>query len=69
MVVGKYSSRVIEEMGRVPTWKIPYLTQKIGIWTHKILLRKERKGNKFVGRRGEVEGMGLVTIFEERESK
>jgi hypothetical protein len=50
MVVGKYSLRVNEEMGRVPIWKLPDLTHEIGIWTHEILLRKEIKGRKFVGR-------------------
>jgi hypothetical protein len=50
MVVGKSSSRFNEEMGRVPIWKIPDLTHKIGIWTHKIFSRKERKGRKIVGR-------------------
>jgi hypothetical protein len=55
-------------MGRVPIWKIPDLTHEIGIWTHKILLRKERKCRKFMGI-GEEDGggMGLVTISDEGE--
>jgi hypothetical protein len=36
MVVGKYSSRVNEEMGRVAVWELPDMT-------HEILLGKERK--------------------------
>jgi hypothetical protein len=31
------------------------------------LLRKERKGRKFMGRREDARGMGLVTISEEGE--
>jgi hypothetical protein len=48
-------------MGRVPIWKLPYLT-------HEILLRKARKGRKFMGK-GEEDGgrMGPVTISEEGE--
>jgi hypothetical protein len=48
-------------MGRVPIWKLPDLT-------HEILLRKARKGRKFMGK-GEEDGggMGLVTISEEGE--
>jgi hypothetical protein len=38
----------------------------MGIWTHEILRRKERKEKKICGQKGEVEGMGLVTISEER---
>jgi hypothetical protein len=55
-------------MGRVPIWKLPDLTHEIGIWTHEILLRKARKGRKFMGRGEEdARGMGLVTISEEGE--
>jgi len=67
LVVEKSSSRVNEEMGRVPIWKIPYLTHEIWIWTHEILLRKKRKGRKIVGRGKDGWGMGLVTISEEGE--
>jgi hypothetical protein len=31
----------------------------MGIWTHEILLRKERKERNFLGRRIEMEGMDL----------
>jgi hypothetical protein len=58
MVVGKSSSRVNEEMGRVPIWKLPDMT-------HKILLGKERKGRKFMGKGKKKRGctqMGLRTI-------
>jgi hypothetical protein len=34
-----------------PSGKIPDLTHEIGIWTHEILLRKERKDRKFMGRK------------------
>jgi hypothetical protein len=51
-------------MGRVSIWKLFDLTHEIWIWTHEILLRKERKCRKFMGI-GEEDGgeMGLVTIF------
>jgi hypothetical protein len=51
-----------------PSGKIPNLNHEIGNWTHKIVLRKERKGRKFLGRKGDARGMGLVTIYEEGES-
>jgi len=60
VVVGKSSSRVNEEMGRVPIWKLPDLN-------HIILPRKERKERKIVGRREEARRMGLVTTSEEGE--
>jgi hypothetical protein len=44
MVVGKYSSSINDEIGRVPIWKNNYYM------THKILLEKERKERKIVGR-------------------
>jgi hypothetical protein len=48
MVVGNSSSRVNEEMGIVPIWKLPDLT-------HEILLWKERKEKKNRGQRVEEE--------------
>jgi hypothetical protein len=35
----------------------------MGIWTHKIFLRKEIKEGKFMGREEDARGMGLVTIL------
>jgi hypothetical protein len=48
MVVGKSSSRVNEEMGRVPILMTSWPDHELGIQTHAILLRKERKeGNSW----------------------
>jgi hypothetical protein len=47
MVVGNSSSRFNEEMGRVPIWKLPDMTNEI-------FLGKEIKGRKIMGRGGGV---------------
>jgi len=67
MVVGKSSSRVNEDMGRVPIWKLPDLAHEIGNWTHTIWVRKERKGRKIMGREEDARRMVLVTISKEGE--
>jgi hypothetical protein len=66
-VVAKSTSRVNEEMGRVPIWKLLDLTHEIGKRAHEILLRKARKGRKIVGKKEDARGMGPVTISEEGE--
>jgi hypothetical protein len=48
MVVGKYSSRVNEDMDRVPICKLPNIS-------HEILLEEERKVRKFLGRGQRIE--------------
>jgi hypothetical protein len=47
--------------------KLLDLTHEIGNWTHEILLRKERKRRKFMGKEEDERGMGMVTISEEGE--
>jgi hypothetical protein len=54
-------------MGRVPTWKLPDLAYEIGIWTHEILLRKARKGRKFVAKGGGSKRNGFGDHFLKRE--
>jgi hypothetical protein len=51
-----------------PSRKLPDLNHEIGNWTHEIVLRKERKGRKFFGRKGDARGMDIMTIYEEGES-
>jgi hypothetical protein len=69
LVVGKSSSRVNEEMGKLPIWKLSELTHEIGNWTHKILVRKIIKSRKIHGQRGGCKASGFGDHFLKRESR